>query len=51
MNHRDTPVCNDPAPHAERKVWTTPQVSVLSIDETAINASTGNDGRGPTTGS
>lgn len=51
MNHRDTPVGNDPEPHAERKMWTTPQVSVLSMDETAINASTGNDGNGATTGS
>lgn len=51
MNHRDTPVGNDPEPHAERKMWTTPQVSVLSMDETATNASTGADGNGPTTGS
>lgn len=51
MNHRDTPVCNDPAPHAERKVWTTPQVSVLSIDETATGLSNGNDGLGTSTAS
>lgn len=51
MNHRDTTVCNDPAPNAERKVWTTPQVSVLSIDETAAGASAGDDGNGALTGS
>lgn len=51
MNHCDTPASIDTAPYAERKVWTTPQVSVLSIDETATNASTGNDGNGALTGS
>lgn len=44
------------APHAlpqqpARKVWTAPVVSFLAIDETAVNATVGNDGRGPTTGS
>lgn len=51
MNDRDTPVYDGPTPPAERKAWTTPQVSVLSIDETALNATAGNDGLGPTTGS
>ncbi|MBB5878167.1 hypothetical protein [Xanthomonas sp. 3498] len=37
--------------HDARKPWSAPVVAFLSIDETANNATVGNDGAGPTTGS
>lgn len=42
---------NAPSQKPGRPIWTAPVVSFLPIDQTAINASTGNDGRGTTTGS
>lgn len=34
-----------------RMPWSAPTVAFLAIDETATNATSGNDGNGPTTGS
>lgn len=36
---------------APRKLWKTPVVTLLPVENTAVNASTGNDGNGPFTGS
>ncbi len=51
MNEQNPTVCNDQPAEVVRKAWTTPMVSFLAIEETANNATVGNDGAGPTTGS
>ncbi len=51
MNQYESAASAEQPQPSNRKDWTTPVVSFLSMDETAHNATTGNDGLGPTTGS
>ncbi len=51
MNQYESAASAEQPQPPSRKDWTTPVVSFLSMDETAHNATTGNDGLGPTTGS
>ncbi|MEA5125695.1 hypothetical protein [Xanthomonas floridensis] len=51
MNTNESAASDRITPQPGHKVWSTPVVSFLSIDDTAQNATTGNDGFGPTTGS
>ncbi|MFC6840790.1 hypothetical protein [Xanthomonas theicola] len=49
--YENRPVSPEPSLQDGRKPWSTPVVSFLAIEETANNATLGNDGAGPTTGS
>ncbi|MBF9266190.1 hypothetical protein [Paracidovorax cattleyae] len=51
MNDHESTAPGEPSQPTDRKAWTTPVVSFLSMDDTALNATVGDDGRGPTTGS
>lgn len=51
MNKHESAASAEQSQPSDRKEWTTPVMSFLSIDETAHNATSGNDGLGPTTGS
>ncbi|WP_181106632.1 hypothetical protein [Xanthomonas arboricola] len=51
MYENDQAVASDTSSQTERKVWATPVVSFLAIDETANNIYAGNDGVGNGTGS
>lgn len=51
MHENQPAVSPDKLIEGGRKVWATPVVSFLSIDETATNATVGDDGNGTFTGS
>lgn len=51
MYENDQAVPSEVSSQHGRKVWTTPMVSFLAIDETANQTFSGNDGTGTGTGS
>ncbi|WP_170292306.1 hypothetical protein [Xanthomonas maliensis] len=51
MHENQPAASSDQSIQGGRKIWAAPVVSFLSIDETANNATTGNDGNGTFTGS
>ncbi|AJD66644.1 hypothetical protein QT562_16605 [Xanthomonas citri pv. citri] len=51
MHENQPAVLSDTSIEGGRKAWSAPVVSFLSIDETASNATVGDDGNGTFTGS
>lgn len=51
MNDHESAESGAPSQTQERKAWTAPVVTYLSMDDTANSATVGNDGNGTFTGS